>query len=68
MGYVSDALIDSCERKVKRLQDENDALRKLARDWFLLYRDHEDMSFKDALGTEVVLWKRMVELKVEVSK
>lgn len=50
------------------LRKENDALRKLARDWFVLYRDHEDMSFKDALGTEVVLWKRMVELKVEVSE
>ena len=53
---------------MRQLEDENAELRELARDWFLLYRDHEDMSFKDALGTEVVLWKRMVELMVEVSK
>lgn len=55
-------------KTMRQLEDENAELRKLARDWFLLYRDHEAMSFKDALGTEVVLWKRMVELKVEVSK
>ena len=51
-------------KTMRQLEDENAELRKLVRDWFLLYRDHEDMSFKDALGIEVVLWKRMCDLGV----
>ena len=51
-------------KTMRQLEDENAELRKLVRDWFHLYRDHEDMPFKDALGTEVVLFQRMQELGV----
>ena len=64
MTYASDALIDALERKNEKLQKENDSLRDLALNWFHLYRDHEEMSFKDSLGTEVVLFQRMQELGV----
>lgn len=51
-------------KTMRQLEDENAELRKLVRDWFHLYRDHEDMSHKDMLGTEVVLWQRMCDLGV----
>ena len=51
-------------RPSDELEAENEKLRELARDWFHLYRDHDDMSYKDMLGTEVVLWQRMCDLGV----
>ena len=49
---------------LKAAETDKEKLRKLVLDWVRLYRDHERMSFKDSLGTEVVLFQRMQELGV----
>lgn len=58
------ALAETLGHYYELAQTENAKLRKLVMDWYRLYRDHEEMSFKDSLGTEVVLFQRMQELGV----
>lgn len=58
------ALAETLGHYYELAQTENTKLRKLVLDWSRLYRNHERMSFKDSLGTEVVLFQRMQELGV----